>query len=537
MKEKKRYPNEEEQKDDRHDFGISHQNIEVDKNKPTTDLTNSDECQDHDYTKRETTKMKDEQEWECGVVVLLLLEEYSIDQSLCENREDIEVVQAFVRQCLDWIISIHDKATGDCSMYCQNHTCIHLHQMDTGKTRYTVLVWCIDHQNKRNLDDHNNAQVFVVDHTRIYHLIDSNIDYFLFDNVDKMEYNYWLKDKENDYRASMIVVNNDAEYFFRQMHHPSCPKIAVSSKTTHYLRWNAAFIGENAFSWKFTNDPTWNQTCFTQFHRFSKITHECPWFQAFRIDFHRCFRYINVHWWSAHTVHMFSSVMRHHRWLSVIVRIHHAWKSVPSEPPGSPVVSTVCHAWSLIIRCHHPTAKARLLLMWLSTSLYWYPRVSTRQFYKTFPTHLPRRRVRVWQWPVINSRFELRSTQSTDQAWNAIKKYRKDQEKRRNVTDNVARWSIRTHFSTKLLDGTKHWLPIDPCWMLCNANRLCLVEQTNGRLFERQHTCRNECCLSTETISCTTAKCSILLMLTMTELSSVCLPRAKSTVVTRTCPI
>ena len=63
-----------------------------------------------------------------------------------------------------------------------------------------------------------------------------------------------------------------------------------------------------------------------------------------------------------------------------------------------------------------------------STSFYWYPRAPTRQFYKTFPTHLSRRRVRGWQWPVINSRFELRSTQSTDQASNAIKKYRKDRE-------------------------------------------------------------------------------------------------------------
>ena len=146
---------------------------------------------------------------------------------------------------------------------------------------------------------------------------------------------------------------------------PSCLKIVVSSKTTRYSRWNAAFIGGNALSRKFTNDPSWNQTCFTHLHRFSQITHECPWFQAFRIDFHRCFCYINVHRWSAHIVHMFSSVMQQHRWSSVIVRIHHAWKSVSSEPSGSPVVSTVFQAWSLIIRCHHPTAKARLLLMWL----------------------------------------------------------------------------------------------------------------------------------------------------------------------------
>ena len=41
---------------------------------------------------------------------------------------------------------------------------------------------------------------------------------------------------------------------------------------------------------------------------------------------------------------------------------------------------------------------------------------------------MSRRRVKGWQWPVIHSRFELRSTQSTDQASNAIKKYRKDRE-------------------------------------------------------------------------------------------------------------
>ena len=63
-----------------------------------------------------------------------------------------------------------------------------------------------------------------------------------------------------------------------------------------------------------------------------------------------------------------------------------------------------------------------------STSFYWYPRASTRQFYKTFPTHLSRHRVRGWQWPVIKSRFELRSTQSTDPASNAGKQYRNDRE-------------------------------------------------------------------------------------------------------------
>ena len=132
-----------------------------------------------------------------------------------------------------------------------------------------------------------------------------------------------------------------------------------------YVRWNAAFIGENAFSRKFTNDPLWNQKFFTHSHRFVKSTHECQWFQASHIGFHQFFRYIGVQRWSAHTVHMFSSVMRRHRWSSVILQIHHAWKSVPSDHPGSPVVSTVCHAWSLIIRCHRSTTKARLLPMWL----------------------------------------------------------------------------------------------------------------------------------------------------------------------------
>ena len=63
-----------------------------------------------------------------------------------------------------------------------------------------------------------------------------------------------------------------------------------------------------------------------------------------------------------------------------------------------------------------------------STSFYWYPRAPTRQFYKTFPKHLSRHPVRGCQWPVVNSRFDLRSTQSTDQASNAMKKYRKDRE-------------------------------------------------------------------------------------------------------------
>ena len=75
-----------------------------------------------------------------------------------------------------------------------------------------------------------------------------------------------------------------------------------------------------------------------------------------------------------------------------------------------------------------PDSESSTLAHVASTSFYWYPRAPTRQFYKTFPTHLSRRRVRDWQWPVINSRFELRSTQTTDQASNAIKKYRKDRE-------------------------------------------------------------------------------------------------------------
>ena len=61
-----------------------------------------------------------------------------------------------------------------------------------------------------------------------------------------------------------------------------------------------------------------------------------------------------------------------------------------------------------------------------SISFYWYSRASARQLYKTCSTHLSRRRVRGWQWPVINSRFELGSTQNIDQALNSIKKYRKD---------------------------------------------------------------------------------------------------------------
>ena len=84
---------------------------------------------------------------------------------------------------------------------------------------------------------------------------------------------------------------------------------------------------------------------------------------------------------------------------------------------------------------------------------------------------------------VINSRFELRSTQSTDQASNAIKKYRKDRENE-GKSQITTRWSIRTAFLDEVAPRTKHWLPIDPCWILCNANRLCLVEQTNGRLFD-----------------------------------------------------
>ena len=63
-----------------------------------------------------------------------------------------------------------------------------------------------------------------------------------------------------------------------------------------------------------------------------------------------------------------------------------------------------------------------------STSFYCYLRGLTRQFYQTFPTHLSRREVKGWPWPVINSRFQLRSAQSTDQASNGIKTYRWDRE-------------------------------------------------------------------------------------------------------------
>ena len=116
---------------------------------------------------------------------------------------------------------------------------------------------------------------------------------------------------------------------------------------------------------------------------------------------------------------MFSSVMRQHRWSSVIVRIHHAWKSMPSEPPGSPVVSTVCHAWSLIIRCHHPTTKARLSLIWLYQFL-----LVSAYFHTTVLLDLSNALAKT-------SRQGLAMASNQLEFWakiNAIKKYRKDRE-------------------------------------------------------------------------------------------------------------
>ena len=97
---------------------------------------------------------------------------------------------------------------------------------------------------------------------------------------------------------------------------------------------------------------------------------------------------------------------------------------------------------------------------------------------------------------------------------------------RTKVTEDVTGCWIRTHFSTKLFDGTIQSFPSEPCWISLKVKRVAPVEQTRDWLFDKQHTCRKEPCPSTEKISFTTAKCSISLILTIMELSSVRFPRA-----------
>ena len=159
--------------------------------------------------------------------------------------------------------------------------------------------------------------------------------------------------------------------------------------------------------------------------------------------FHRWKRILTkIHQWSfvkSDTFHAFSLILQKHSWMSMISSVPHRFSPMFSLHQCSPVISahsshvliSWCdniddHRWlsGYITRenqCHqnlqdHPWYPLFVMHdLWLfdvinlqrkldscscgSTSFYWYPRASTRQFYKTFPTHLSRRRVRGWQWP------------------------------------------------------------------------------------------------------------------------------------------
>ena len=159
--------------------------------------------------------------------------------------------------------------------------------------------------------------------------------------------------------------------------------------------------------------------------------------------FHRWKRiFTKIHQWSfvkSDMFHAFSSIFQNHPWISMISSVPHRFSSMFPLHRCSPVISA--HSSHVFIRdattsmisgdCPD-TSRVKISAIRTfritrgiyclscmiidysmssrlqqkldscscgSTSFYWYPRAYTRQFYKTFPTHLSRRRVRGWQWP------------------------------------------------------------------------------------------------------------------------------------------